>query len=145
METDVDIPAEGPADTRVARAVKGMGGPMSFLVASALFVDDESLLIFEMDEDPRMLRAAVLGPLIGARSLLRPPVMKGCLIAVWGFNLLSGSHIRHLAIKSTKSASSQRKTPLNVLVPGRLRRPFEFTTGRGAPEESKKIRLRELR
>jgi len=117
---------------------------VSFLVASAVLVDDESLLIFEMDVDPKMLRA-VLAPLIGALSLLRPPVMKGCLVALVGFSLLSGSQIRHLAIKSTKSASSHRNTWLNVLVPGRLRRPLEFTTGRGAPEESKKILRRELR
>ena len=114
METNVDI--EGPIDTgglvemRVARAVNEVGGHMSLLVASTEIMED--------------------------KSLLRLPVMKGCLIAVRGFSRLSGSQIRHLAIKSTKSASSHRNTALSVLVPGRLRRPFEFTTGRGAPEES---------
>lgn len=133
---DADTPAEGPPDTRVARAARGVGGPMSFLVASAVLVDEESLLILEMDVEPKMLRDAVLGPLSGVLSLLRPPVMNGCRIAVWGLSLLSGSQIRHLEMKSTNSASSHRNTELSVLVPGRLRRPLEFTTGRGAPEES---------
>jgi hypothetical protein len=133
---DVDIPAEGPPDTRVERAVKGVGGPMSFFVASVVLVEEESLLILEIDVEPKILRAAVLGPLSGVLSLLRPPVMNACLMALWGLSLLSGSQIRHFAMKSTNSASSHFNTELNVLVPGRLRRPLEFTTGRGAPEES---------
>jgi hypothetical protein len=55
---------------------------MSFLVASDVLVEDESLLILEIDVEPRILRAAVLGPLSGALSLLRPPVMNACLIAL---------------------------------------------------------------
>jgi len=136
VETDVDTPAEGAAETRAVRATRSVGGPMSFLVASAVLVDDESLLILEIDVEPRILRDTVLGPLSGVLSLLRPPVMNACRIAVWGFSLLSGSQTRHLAIKSTKSTSSHRSTAFSVLVPGRLRRPLEFTTGRGAPEES---------
>lgn len=65
-----------------------------------------------------------------------PAVMKGCRIAFWGLMRRSGSHTRHLATKSTKSSSSQRRTWASVLVPGLLLRPFEFTTGRGAPVES---------
>lgn len=65
-----------------------------------------------------------------------PAEMKGCRIAFWGLMRRSGSHTRHLATKSMKSSSSQRRTWARDLVPGLLLRPFEFTTGRGAPVES---------
>jgi hypothetical protein len=96
---------------RVALAVRGVGGPMTFLGASKVLDEDASLLIFEaVDDEPRMLRAAALGPDIGVFILLRPPVINGCLIAFVGFSRRSGSQIRHFAMKSTKSASSHRRT-----------------------------------
>ena len=67
-----------------------------------------------------------------------PAVIKGCRIAFWGLIRRSGSHIRHLETKSTKSSSSQRRTWARAFVPGLLLRPFEFTTGRGAPVLSNK-------
>jgi hypothetical protein len=112
VETDVETPAEGPAETRVARAVSGVGGPIIFLDVSGGFVEDVSLLIFETveEDEPSRLRDAVLGPLMGALILLRPPVMNGCLMALCGFRRRSGSQTRHFAMKSTNSASSHLNT-----------------------------------
>jgi hypothetical protein len=62
--------------------------------------------------------------------------MNGCRMADWGFSRRSGSQTRHLDTKSTKSSSLQRKTWASVFVPGRLLRPFELRTVRGAPLES---------
>lgn len=138
VETEVDIPAGGPAESRVDLAVSGVGGPIIFFVTSDAFPELVSLLILDVEDEPRMLRLVVLGPLSGVLGLLRPPVMKGCLIALCGFSLRSGSQMRHLAMKSTKSVSSHRSTCCNDFEPGRLRRPLELTTGRGAPEESKR-------
>jgi hypothetical protein len=66
----------------------------------------------------------------------RPAVMNGCRKAACGLIRRSGSQTRHLEIKSTKSSSLQRRTWASVLVPGRLRRPLELMTARGAPFES---------
>lgn len=57
-------------------------------------------------------------------------------IAGSGFNRRSGSHVKHLVMKSIKSSSSDLRTWANVFEEGRRRRPFELTTGRGAPVES---------
>lgn len=43
-------------------------------------------------------------------TLRFPAVMNGCRIAAWGLILLSGSHTRHLAMKSMNSSSLHRKT-----------------------------------
>ena len=72
----------------------------------------------------------------GVEPLRFPAVIKGCRIAFWGLMRRSGSHMRHLETKSTKSSSSQRRTWARFFVPGLLLRPFELTTGRGAPVES---------
>lgn len=57
-------------------------------------------------------------------------------MALSGLKRRSGSQTRHFAIKSTKSSSSHLSTCERVLAPGRRRRPFELTTGRGTPVES---------
>lgn len=62
-----------------------------------------------------------------------PDRMKGCRIAVWGFMRRSGSQTRHFAMKSTNSSSLHLRACASVLDPGLRRRPFEFTTGLGAP------------
>ena len=129
-----------PTERRAVRvAVNGVGGPIIFLVTSFVWVDEDDasrLILDTVDDEPSSPdRDEILA--VGV-FLPRPPVIKGCRIAPCGFNRLSGSQIRHLAIKSTNSASSQRRTWLRVFVPGRRRRPLEFTTGRGAPDESVK-------
>ena len=118
------------------------------------------LLLRVLDEVEIRLLDGVEGIVLMPR--LRTAVRKGCRIAGCGFSRRSGSQIRHFAIKSTNNSSSHRKTCASVLVPGRRRRPLEFTTGRGAPVESdgecekhirrqshaytpKKSRFRELR
>jgi len=121
------------------RAVRGVGALIwDFLGVSVVFD-----LLARLDAvDKRALAVAEDGVEIFERF---PAVMKGCRIAFWGLMRRSGSHTRHLETKSTKSSSSQRRTWDRLFVPGLLLRPFEFTTGRGAPVESKKSRLRELR
>lgn len=52
------------------------------------------------------------------------------------FRRRSGSQVKHLPMKSTKSSSSHLRTACRLLAPGRLRRPLLSTTGRGAPVES---------
>lgn len=61
----------------------------------------------EVDEPRRLLVEDVVGILTG---LVRPPVRNECFMAVWGFSRRSGSQIKHLAMKSMKSASSHRRT-----------------------------------
>jgi hypothetical protein len=57
--------------------------------------------------------------------------MAGC-----GLRRLSGSHARHLEMKSMKSSSSHLSTEASDLVPGRRRLPLALTNGRGAPVAS---------
>jgi hypothetical protein len=63
----------------------------------------------------------------------RPPATKGCRMAACGLIRFSGSHVRHLEMKSTKSSSVHRRTCASDFVPGRRLLPFELTTGRGPP------------
>jgi len=71
-------------------------------------------------------------PLLIPSPLVRwPPVMKGCHIVACGLIRCSGSHVRHLEMKSTKSSSLHRRTWASDSVPGWHRLSFEFTTGRG--------------
>jgi hypothetical protein len=57
-------------------------------------------------------------------------------MADWGLSRLSGSHVKHLEIKSKKSSSFVRKTADSGFVAGRRRFPLLFTTGRGDPVAS---------
>lgn len=57
-------------------------------------------------------------------------------MAGWGLRRLSGSHVRHLEMKSTKSSSSHFKTAARDLVEGLRRLPFPLTNGRGLPVAS---------
>ena len=84
------------------------------------------LRVLKLDDD-------ALALLVGGVFGRRPPVTNGCRKAAWGLILRSGSQTKHLAMKSTKSSSLQRSTCWRLFVPGRLRRPLELTTGRGAP------------
>lgn len=53
-----------------------------------------------------------------------------------GLSRRSGSQIKHFAMKSMNNSSSDLSTCAKLFVEGRRRRPFELTTGRGAPVES---------
>ena len=120
---------------RDMRAVRGVGALIcDFFGVSVVFVRPARL-----DAVDRRALAVVEE---GVEPFERfPAVMKGCRIAFWGLIRRSGSHMRHLETKSTKSSSSQRRTWARFFVPGLLLRPFELTTGRGAPVESEpKIR-----
>jgi hypothetical protein len=57
-----------------------------------------------------------------------------------GFILFSGSHRKHLAIKSKKGSSSHLRMAVRVLELGRRRLPLEETIIRGFPNESADIR-----
>jgi hypothetical protein len=132
---EVDAVSPEEPDTR-ARAVSGVGGPMTFLGVSgpdAAPEDGAVTLRDEVDEPRRLLVEEVARILIG---FARPPVKNGCFMAVWGFSRRSGSQIKHLVMKSMNSASSHRRTWASVLLPARRLRPLELTTGRGAPVAS---------
>ena len=110
---------------RDVRAVRGVGAlicdffgvSVTCLVRLEKLVDDSNALAGE-----------------GLMTLVRrPPVTKGCLMAACGFIRFSGSHVRHLEMKSTKSSSLHRSTCASDFVPGRRLLPFELTTGRGPP------------
>lgn len=121
-----------PEVTRLVRAVSGVGALMSdfFGVSVSLLERLEK----PPDAELRSCLDALWGGGCGLVILGRlPPVMKGCRRAACGFRRRSGSHTRHFEMKSTKSSSSQRRTCCRVLDPGRRLRPFELTTGRGAP------------
>jgi hypothetical protein len=117
---------------REMRAVRGVGALIWFFFGVSEALD----LPARLDAVDRRALAVVED---GVEPFERfPAVMKGCRIAFWGLMRRSGSHTRHLETKSIKSSSSQRRTWASVFVPGLLLRPFEFTTGRGAPVESDK-------
>jgi hypothetical protein len=112
------------------RAVRGVGALICDFFGVSVALD----LLARLDAvDRRALAVAEEGVETFERF---PAEMKGCRIAFWGLIRRSGSHTRHLETKSTKRSSSQRRTWERVFVPGLLLRPFEFTTGRGAPVES---------
>ncbi len=72
--------------------------------------------------------------LVTTGTCLRLPAStKGWRMADCGFIRRSGSQTRHLAMKSTNSSSLHLSACASVLDPGRRLRPFEFTTGLGAP------------
>ena len=115
---------------REIRAVRGVGALIWDFLGVSVSLD----LLVRLDAVDRRALAVVDE---GDDTFERfPALIKGCRIAFWGLIRRSGSHIRHLETKSTKSSSSQRRTWARVFVPGLLLRPFEFTTGRGAPVES---------
>ena len=78
---------------------------------------------------------------IAGACLLLAARIQGCRKAAWGFIRLSGSHVKHLAIKSRKSSSLHFSTVDSVFEPGRRRLPFALTKGRGAPVASKNLFL----
>ena len=121
-----------PLVTRVVRAVSGVGA----LIKDFFGVSGTTLLLRllekAVDDEPKNA-FAVLGAGLATFARERTPVMYGWRRAADGFSLRSGSHTRHLAMKSTKSESSHRRTWARVLLPARLLLPFEFTHGRGAP------------
>lgn len=125
-----------PVATRVLRAVSGVGA----LIKDFFGVSNKCLLLLLLVKldvvDCSNDRAVLLG-VAGAGLGRLPAVIKGCRRAAWGLIRRSGSQTRHLEMKSRKSSSSVRKTWASDLVPGRLRRPFELTTGLGAPVVSK--------
>ena len=114
---------------REMRAVRGVGALIWDFLGVSVGLD----LLVRLDAVDRRALAVVDEGVDFERF---PAVIKGCRIAFWGLIRRSGSHTRHLETKSTKSSSSQRRTWARVFVPGLLLRPFEFTTGRGAPVES---------
>jgi hypothetical protein len=115
---------------REMRAVRGVGALIWFFFGVSEALD----LPARLDAvDRRALAVAEDGVEPFERF---PAVMKGCRSAFWGLMRRSGSHMRHFETKSMKSSSSQRRTWASVFVPALLLRPFEFTTGRGAPVES---------
>lgn len=86
---------------RLERAVKGVGA----LICDFLGVSGCTLLRCPApkEEDDRGVRDEVDPAVLD----LRPTMKKGCRRAVCGLIRLSGSHIKHLAMKSTKFSSSQ--------------------------------------
>jgi hypothetical protein len=115
---------------REMRAVRGVGALIWDFLGVSVGLDRPAKLVAV---DRRALAAADDG--VDAFDRF-PAVIKGCRNAFWGLMRRSGSHTRHFETKSMKSSSSQRRTWESVFVPGLLLRPFEFTTGRGAPVES---------
>lgn len=123
--------------TRFARALNRVGA----LICDFLGVTVADLCRLEM------LEAEERSPCDGVEGIWatferRPAVRNGCRRAEFGLIRRSGSQLRHFAMKSTNSSSSQRKTCDNDLEPGLRLRPFELTTGRGAPVASKHSRLK---
>ena len=126
----------GTARVRELRAVSGVGALISdFFGVSVTLV----LRLPRFDEADCNSALAVLG--VGLVTLdRRPAVMYGCRSAACGFNRRSGSHTRHLEMKSTKRSSEGFFSACaSVLVPGRRLLPFEFTTGLGAPVVSTRL------
>lgn len=115
-----------PEFVRLMRAVSGVGA----LICDFFGVSPTLERLDELSEDAIDLELVGAGVAILER---RPPRINGCRSACWGFRRRSGSQVRHFAMKSTKSSSSQRSTWARVLVPGRLRLPLEFTTGLATP------------
>lgn len=111
-------------DVRAVRAVSGVGALISdfFGVSITCF----GLIPLKVD-DEGVERVLV------AICLRFPASIKGCRMAVWGFMRRSGSHTRHLAMKSTNSSSLHLRACASVREPGLRLRPFEFTTGLGEP------------
>ncbi len=123
----------GTASVRELRAVSGVGALMSdfFGVSVTLVL---RLPRFD-DADCSRAFAVLLG--VAGTFVRRPADMYGCRKAACGFIRRSGSHMRHLEMKSTKSSSEGFLSACaSVLVPGRRLLPFEFTTGLGLPEVS---------
>lgn len=110
----------------VERAVSGVGALINdfFGVSTTCF----GLLPLKLDDE-----GVDRVPMIVVACRRLPASIKGCRTAVWGFMRRSGSHTRHLAMKSTNSSSLHLRACASVLDPGLRRRPFEFTTGLGAP------------
>lgn len=81
-------------------------------------------------------RLADLTVVVGVGFGIGMPVMKGCLSAALGFIRFSGSHIKHLVMKSMKGSSSLFSTDWIDLEFGRRLLPLLLMTGRGAPVES---------
>ena len=117
---------------------------------------DEPLLMVDVPREERPMRA---GMVLGLMARWRAATIQGSAMqralaksseahgkvnarrrAGSGLSRRSGSHVRHLEMKSTKDSSSDLSTWARVFEPGRLRRPFELTTGRGAPAESEQSR-----
>ena len=85
--------------------------------------------------DPELLvRLSGVAATGGAR--LRPATIHGCRIAGPGFIRRSGSHVRHLLMKSIKSSSLHLRTWARVFEFGRRRFPLALTNGRGEPVAS---------
>ena len=85
------------------RAVRGVGALIWDFLGESVGLD----LLARLDAVDRRALAVVEGVEPFERF---PAVIKGCRIAFWGLMRRSGSHIRHLETKSTKSSSSQRRT-----------------------------------
>lgn len=119
-------------------AVRGVGAPIKDFRGVCDSCDCGGLaprLLTLDEEEERKLRVADAAA-ANAGLGFRPFERKGWRVAGCGLRRRSGSQVRHLAMKSMNSSSSQRRTCARVFDPARRRRPFEFTTGRGAPVES---------
>jgi hypothetical protein len=90
---------------------------------------------------PDLLGLIALSPLsppaLTAACRRRPARIQGCRKAGCGFRRFSGSHVRHLAMKSRNNSSSHFRIAASVLAPGRCRLPLALTNGRGAQLASK--------
>lgn len=111
---------------RVVRAVRGVGALISDFFGVSITCLTRLLPKAEDEIE-------ALGAMVAVGLGRFPAVRNGCRNAAWGFIRRSGSQTRHFARKSTKSSSLHLKTCASVLVPGRLRRPLELITARGAP------------
>ncbi len=124
-----------PAEIRLERAVKGVGALIKDFLGVSVTV-----LLLRLPEADAVFNSDLAAPGEGLVAFDRFPAnTNGWRNADWGFSRRSGSHARHFPIKSTNESSSHLRTCARVLLPGRLRRPFEFTTGRGAPVVSSQI------
>jgi hypothetical protein len=107
-------------------ATSGVGGEMK----TCLLEDG----ITEPYVEPKGLAVGARTLIVGAKRL--PANIQGCRIAGCGLSRLSGSHVRHLAMKSRKSSSSHLSTADRVRELGLRRLPLALTKGRGTPVES---------
>ncbi|PSS30915.1 hypothetical protein PHLCEN_2v2540 [Hermanssonia centrifuga] len=124
-----------PAEIRLERAVKGVGALIKDFLGVSVTV-----LLLRLPEAEAVFNSDLAAPGEGLVAFDRFPAnTNGWRNADWGFSRRSGSHARHFPMKSTNESSSHLRTCARVLLPGRLRRPFEFTTGRGAPVVSSEI------
>lgn len=132
-------------DVGAAAAALGVGWPMVELEVEMRVERGAEEEVVVEDATWLLLRGKIVAPGAACAMPRRLCAIHGWRIACSGLMRRSGSQWRHLETKSTNSSSLQCRTCCSVLVEGLRRLPFELTTGLGAPVESKKSFLRELR